>query len=219
MRALRPRKLRRRLLSGLRRRVLGPASHREFVGSQWQEVGRLQLDFLVARGLRPQHVFLDIGCGALRGGVHFIPYLDTGNYLGLDREWALIRRGLRQELPRSVRKAKRPEFVVSDSFEFDRFSRVADMSLAQSLFTHLVAADIERCCARLREYVAPRHEFHATFWSGDSAGNRPRSASLKPFRYSPEELAEIGRQTGWHADYIGEWGHPRGQMMMRFTAR
>jgi hypothetical protein len=209
----------RSVLSRLLRRRLGPASHRQFVGGQWEEVGRLQLDFLVARGLRPHHVFLDIACGALRGGVHFIPYLDAGNYLGVDREWPLIRRGLRRGLPRSLRTAKRPEFIVSDSFEFTRFSKVADISLAHSLFTHLVITDIERCCASLRGYVAPGHQFYATFWLGDSAGNRPQSRSLKPFRYSTEELAEIGRQTGWTPHYIGEWGHPRGQMMMRFTPR
>jgi len=64
--------------------------------------------------------------------------------------------------------------------------------------------------------VAPSHEFYATFWLGDSADNRARSASLKPFRYSTEELAEVGRGTGWEPHYVGGWGHPRGQMMMRF---
>jgi hypothetical protein len=36
----------------------------------------LQLDFRVAQDLRPSHCLLDIACGALRGGVHVIHYLE-----------------------------------------------------------------------------------------------------------------------------------------------
>ena len=28
---------------------------------------------------------------------------------------------------------------------------------------------------------------------------------------------KIGRETGWQARYIGDWGHPRGQEMLEFT--
>src|ERR1700751_5555007 len=103
----------------------------------WERRGQLQFDFLVSRGLRPEHVLLDIACGALRGGVHFIRYLDPGNYLGIEKEAALIRRALAKELPRDVRAEKRPELVVSGDFEFERFSKRANFALAQSLFTHL----------------------------------------------------------------------------------
>src|SRR4051794_24004227 len=44
-------------------------AHRRRVGGRWQELGSLQLDFMVAQGLQPQHRLLDVGCGALRGGV------------------------------------------------------------------------------------------------------------------------------------------------------
>jgi hypothetical protein len=37
--------------------------HRESVGGLWDEIGELQADFLMSRGLRPHHRLLDIGCG------------------------------------------------------------------------------------------------------------------------------------------------------------
>jgi hypothetical protein len=74
--------------------------------------------------------------------VHFIKYLDRGNYLGIEKEQSLIERGLASELPADVRDTEHPEFVVSDSFAFDRFSKQPEFSLAQSLFTHLAAGDI-----------------------------------------------------------------------------
>jgi SAM-dependent methyltransferase len=192
--------------------------HRDYVGGRWDRMGRLQLDFLVGRGLRPDHVFLDIACGPLRGGVHFIQYLDPGNYLGIDKEKVLIRRGLAKELPRQVRREKRPELVVSDAFEFDRFSKRPHYSLAHSLFSHLNAADAERCLMNLRAHVAPEHQFYATFILGTSDENAGRSHARIAFRFSPDELAAIGARNGWLCDYIGDWDHPDNQVMMQFTA-
>ena len=79
---------------------VGGAGHRGYVGGKWDELGRLQFDFMVARGLQPEHVFLDVACGSLRGGVHFIKYLDAGNYLGIDKERALVRRGPGNDISR-----------------------------------------------------------------------------------------------------------------------
>ena len=34
--------------------------------------------------MNPQHKLVDYGCGSLRLGIHFIEYLEAGNYMGLD---------------------------------------------------------------------------------------------------------------------------------------
>jgi hypothetical protein len=197
---------------------VGGAGHRGYVGGKWDEIGKLQFDFMVGRGLAPGDVFLDIACGSLRGGVHFIKYLDPGNYLGIEKEGTLVQRGLAHELSRSVRKDKRPEFVVSDAFEFERFSKQPKFSLAQSLFTHLIPEQIELCMANLRASVPDGHEAYTTFQVGESTSNPPASDDEKRFYYTIAELAAIGERNGWRSDYIGEWGHPRGQVMMRFIA-
>lgn len=184
--AVRRRRLLNRLAGGLGwtlsdgRVGVGVLGHREYVGGMWDEIGKLQFDFMVERGLTPEHVFLDIACGSLRGGVYFIRYLDRGNYLGIDKERALIRRGLSTELPPQVRAEKCPEFVVSDAFAFDRLSKRPDFSLAQSLFSHLTAAEVQCCLANLRTAVVPGHRLYATFNAGESAHNpldRTRMAS------------------------------------------
>ncbi len=192
--------------------------HRDYVGGLWEEMGQLQFDFLVSHGLEPRHTLLDIACGSLRGGVHFIRYLDPGNYLGIEKEAALIKRALAKELPRQVREEKRPELVVSGTFEFERFSKQADFSLAQSLFTHLNEADIDRCLRNLRANVAAGHQLFATFAPG-ARTNEGRSHARGAFLYSPEELEAIGARNGFEPTYIGDWGHPRSQKMMQFTAR
>ena len=36
------------------------------------------------------------------------------------------------------------------------------------------------------------------------------------FHDTPSEMAEFARETGWALRYIGDWGHPRGQVMTQF---
>lgn len=196
-------------------RMLG---HRDYVGGLWEEIGRLQVDFLVAQGLEPAHCLLDIGCGALRGGVHFIRYLDRGNYLGLDKEKTLITLGVEQELGQWLHAWKQPEFVVSASFEFHRFSKRPHVSMAQSLFTHLSADDVGLCLRNLRAFVDRGHRLFATFFEGESVRNRPTSHSHAGFYYSRSEMERFGEQTGWTPVYVGDWRHPRQQMMIRYDA-
>ena len=195
-----------------------PFNHRQYVGGFWTQIGLLQFNFLQAQGLMPSHCLLDIGCGALRGGVHFIPYLDPGNYLGLDCNQSLIEHGIAQELGIPAYEERKPIFVVSDCFEFNRFPKIPHFSIAQSLFTHLVAADICLCLANLRNFVANNHVLFATFYGGLSAHNPKISHSQKGFHYTPGEMEGFGRVTGWKSTYIGHWWHPRHQMMIKYES-
>jgi len=190
------------------------AGHRDFVGGRWLEVSRLQTDFMVKIGLRPEHVLLDIGCGSLRGGVEFISYLHAGNYLGLDSSNRLIQKGIKEELGRRLLKLKSPEFVVSRSFEFEKFSKKPDFALAHSIFTHLSESDIRLCLENLRRFVNPGCRFYATYFIADTP-----HANQKTFRYSLAMVEDFGAKTKWTPNYIGEWGHPENQMMVEYIAQ
>jgi len=186
-------------------------NHRESVGDRWCQIGTLTFDFLFHRGLKPSDVLLDIGCGALRTGVHLIPYLDEGNYLGLDMDGTLIEAGLQYELSQETVTAKKPEFVVSDSFAFTRFSKRPTIAIAQSLFTHLTAADIEACLLNLAEVLDGA--LYATFRRCPLPGQNPKASDPhERFEYTLKEMADLGRT--WTMQYIGPWGHPRRQEML-----
>jgi SAM-dependent methyltransferase len=191
--------------------------HRQYVGGLWDEIGKLQFEFLVSRGLKPNHVLLDIACGSMRAGVHLIPYLDRGNYLGVDKEAMLIERGLAVEIPQDVREAKVPEVIVSDSFDFVRLSKSPDFAIAQSLFTHLPPRHIRRCLRRLREVAPPDCHFYATFFeTSESIRNPRRPHDLMIWYYTRQQMIAFGTETGWSATYLGDWAHPRGQVMVEY---
>jgi hypothetical protein len=200
---------------------IGQMGYRAYVGgsgARWESIGRLQFYFLVDRGLRPEHVLLDVACGALRGGVLFIPYLEPGNYLGIELAADLIKVGINVELGQTLFESKRPEFVVSGAFEFSRFSKRPDFAIAQSLFTHLIKLEIRLCLENLRKVAKENTRFYATFFEVASPVRNPeKSDPHRFFRYSKGEMAEFGTSTGWHPRYIGPWQHPANQMMFEYS--
>lgn len=194
--------------------------HREYVGGMWEEIGRLQFDFLVARGLTPQSVLLDVACGSLRLGRLVIPYLEPSHYLGIEKEEDLVRAGLEKELDPQIAAQKRPEFVISSEFEFDRFSRSADFAIAQSLFTHLPADRIRLCLRKLGSALAADGRFYATFFECERPVKNPRDPHDHGFfRYTRADMIAFGRDAGYTAEYLGAWNHPRGQVMVEYRPR
>lgn len=197
--------------------------HRNYVGGKgeyWDLIGKLQYDFLLKNGLKKDDVLLDVACGSLRLGVHLIPYLNKGNYLGIDKEKLLIELGLLHEIDKNILKVKKPEFVISNKFEFHKFSKVADYAIAQSLFTHLPPPNIHLCLSNLKGFLNKNSVFFATFFlSKIKHNNFENPHDHKKFSYTKNEIIGFGNQNGWKVRIIGDWHHPRKQIMVEFTLR
>jgi ubiquinone/menaquinone biosynthesis C-methylase UbiE len=202
--------------------------HRNKVGGFWEEIGRLQCEFLKRQGLLPEHKFLDIGCGCLRGGIHFIRYLNKANYYGLDINSSLIEAG-KMELTSAGLVDKRPNLIVNGFFEFSRFGVKFNFALALSVFTHLFVNHLSRCLIEVKKVLAPDGKFYATFFQAPYSGHlspilhTPGEVTTKydsdPFHYSYDEIKVLAENAGLVADLIGEWQHPRSQKMLCFSNR
>lgn len=195
------------------------SGHREYVGGDWDRMGKLQFEFMRNHGLRESDVLLDIGCGSLRGGLHFIRYLNCAHYLGLEREEVLIKEGLERELGDNMFRKKAPEFVISTQFEFRKFSKRPTFALAESLFSHLSPEDIGLCLKNLRTFALAGCVFYATFFEcARPQKNYSKSHSHLSFYYTREQMEILGRLHKWKPTYIGEWNHPGGQVMVEYAA-
>lgn len=200
--------------------------HRNFVGGNWDELGPLQFEFLVQQGLRPNHYLLDVGCGALRGGLHFIHYLDPGHYCGFDINASLIDAAW-QELREAGLENRHPRLAVEADFSSARFGQVFDFALAQSVFSHLPINHIVRCLAEMKKTLAPAGVFFATFFEAPGSthlaqiaypdfGGFATSYTKDPYHYSFEEFEWMAGVVGLTVERADSYAHPRGQKMLAF---
>lgn len=202
--------------------------HRAVVGGLWDEMGEKQFEFLVEQGLRPDHHFLDVGCGSLRGGIHFVRYLQPGHYCGLDIQQRLIDAG-RGELEAAGLDPASARLIQDDAFRFGRFDQRFDYALAQSVFTHMPLNTIMRCLAEIERVMQPQGRFYATFFEhpGPRLNTEPLRQSetvtthpdADPFHYDPDVFRWAVEGSTLDVAVIGDWQHPRNQKMLVFTKR
>ena len=206
--------------------------HRDVIGGLWHELGQLQLDFMIREGLKPHHKLLDIGCGSLRGGIHFIRYLDVGNYVGIDPNISLLHAGYEIELASCGLKERMPRENLICTGDFDPpFPDAAfDFALAQSVFTHVTLNTMRKCFERIASKIKVDGAFYATFFeipsnvlSSESFRHDPSGVethgSQDPYHYRFEDLKYAASDRQWTPRYIGGWNHPRGQHIAAFVRR
>jgi len=204
--------------------------HRGLVGGMWDEIGQLQFAYLSANGLTPGARLLDIGCGSLRGGVHFVGYLEPGHYFGLDSNPSLLEAGYEKELgPLGLQdKLPRANLATDGEFRFEGYDEPFDFALAQSLFTHLPINHLRLCLARLWPRMKVGGRFFATFFlmPDDHPIGEPLVHAIggvttrdwrDPYHYYVRDLAYAAEGLPWRLIVRGDWNHPRDQQMVEFV--
>jgi SAM-dependent methyltransferase len=203
--------------------------HRGLVGGMWDEIGRLQFDFVRSRGLAPDMRFLDVGCGCLRGGIHFVEYLEPFHYFGIEMNPALLDAGYRNELqPLGLdRKLPSENLFCSEEFDASGFGVSFDMALALSVFTHLPLRYLKLCLSRLADVVEPGGRFFATFFIAlpdedsfqqivHTPGGVTTHPDSNPFHFRRDEIELSTGGLPWKLEKLETWNHPRDQWMATF---
>ena len=140
--------------------------HRAFIGvpEHYDFIGAMGFNLLTSVGLRQYHKLLDIGCGSLRIGRLFIPYLDKGNYWGIEPNDWLIDEGLQNELGKDILTVKQPHFVRSDKYDTIPDDTQFDYMLAHSIFTHAPLSLVKYWLAFTQKHLTEKGVFVATFF-------------------------------------------------------
>lgn len=132
--------------------------HHSNYGEPWAG-GRDVFEFLAkSTQLTPDSQVLEIGCGTLRVGLHFIRYLNPQHFHCLERDELSLMAAFRYELPSQGLLHKRPLIVRGEDMEFSRFGKetVYDLIYASAVFLHmpdkLVWVGMERLANKLKPY-------------------------------------------------------------------
>jgi SAM-dependent methyltransferase len=131
--------------------------HHSNYGEPWAG-GRDVFEFLAdASALTPTDQVLEIGCGTLRVGLHFIRFLEAGRFHCLERDELSLMAALRYELPAQGLLYKSPMIVRGDDMvDFSKFGDAVmyDLIYASAVFLHvpdkLVWTGLERLAGKLR---------------------------------------------------------------------
>jgi len=186
---------------------IGPDDYRGFVGpaERYDVFSSVQFNLLSSLGLRQHHTLLDIGCGSLRAGRLFIPYLQPGHYFGLEPQDWLIREGIAHEVGEDLIRLKQPVFRNDGDFELTAFGRQFDFILAHSIFSHASQAQIRACLAEARQVMHPDSVFLATYAPGDA--NYEGDEWVLWATYTPERMRELIEEQDLACLPI-DWPHP-----------
>ncbi|MCA8903695.1 MAG: methyltransferase [Rhodobiaceae bacterium] len=203
-------------------------AHREVIGGLWDELGTWQFEFCKQMGLLPAHQMLDIGCGSLRGGVHFVRYLDPNHYAGLDVHASLLDAGYERELgPAGLQdRLDRSRLIASDRFDASSVCKDVDFALAQSVFTHIPLNMIRLCLAQLVGVMRPGGRLFATYFEveeGSPVTLRVERGhgivsqyEANPYHFPFSDLQQAADGLPIAVRRIGDVGHPRGQFVAEF---
>ncbi len=146
----------------------GDAHYRAYVGPpEYYDLSSAStFQLLTLLGLRQHHRLIDVGCGSLRNARLLIPYLNPGNYQGIEPNRWLVEEGIQHELGSDILRAKSPTFVFSESpAEVDQFP-VCTFALANSIFTHASLLQIRSWLAHLAWRLSMAGALIATYIDG-----------------------------------------------------
>ena len=200
------------------------------VGGLWEQLGKLQFEYLVQNGLKPYHFLLDVGCGSLRGGIHFIRYLENGHYFGIDKDTQILDGG-KIELEENNLLSKKPILKIDGNFDFVSLNQKFEYALAQSVFTHIPLSEIKKCLDNVEKVLVDEGKFYATFFENYRKDDSNEPIIIKsddgfrietypdkdPYHYRFSEFEKLVRDTTLSVEYIGDWNHPRYQKIMVFS--
>jgi ubiquinone/menaquinone biosynthesis C-methylase UbiE len=180
---------------------LMPPRGLSFVGrSDFEQTGREFLGhFTELGGLEPSDRVLDVGCGIGRMAIPLTGYLDSGSYAGFDvgREmvaWCTRNVTLRHPCfefiwaPVFNRKYNPFGTLSAAEFRFPYPDSSFDFAFATSLFTHLLAGEVQHYLAETARVLRPGGRCLLTFFllTPESEAEIAAGRAALPFRHPIE---------------------------------
>lgn len=192
----------------------GSKHYTAYVGppSQYDYMGASQFNLLCSLGLREHHKLLDFGCGSLRAGRLLIPYLNSGNYYGVEPNSWLIDDAIEREIGRDLIDIKHPFFSNDESgYCLDLPDGIFDYILAQSIFSHTGKDLLIRIWMSFKKKMKMSGIIAATFiHSHEGEADFSGSGWIYPgcVRYNPASIKSLLREMGFYCQRL-PWYHPR----------
>ena len=187
--------------------------YRAYVGppADYDLIAAMSFNLLTTLGLRQHHSVLDIGCGSLRIGRLLIPYLNSGNYTGIEPSSWLIDEGIRRETGEDQIRLKRPRFCIDDSARSLSPDVLFDFAVAQSIFSHCGLDLVERWLGEASSHLKDCGALAATFLIGevdcaDLGGSTRRQSTIPSGPWRGWRSRRALSSSSWTGSILGSNG-------------
>jgi len=188
----------------------GDEHYRAYVGppQDYDLVSAMVFNLLTILGCRQHHKVLDVGCGSLRNGRLLIPYLNKGNYTGIEPNKWLIEDGINYELGRGQVAIKSPLLFEGSSADVLGVDEMFDFAFAQSIFSHCGLDLIEQWLREVHPHLNEDGVFAATFIKGEQDFDGEGWVYPGCVSFRPKTLGNLARKLGYEFKEL-DWWHPR----------
>lgn len=191
-------------------RHIGDMHYRAYIGppDEYDLVSAMCFNLLTSCGLRQHHRLLDIGCGSLRVGRLLIPYLNTGNYFGLEPNRWLIEDGLRYELGTELIAIRKPTFIYDTDLESLAPEILFDFVIAQSIFSHTAPDLLEQWIKDVSHRLNENGVLFFTVLEGEEECDGTGWIYPECVQYRIDTMAAIVKKYNLEFQLL-DWYHPR----------
>lgn len=149
-------------------------SHLGGGANEWETRGKFQLFFLRQMGLKEGHRLLDVGCGPIRAGEHFIRALGTGDYCGIDYNADFVKVARQIVAGHEELLSKNPRIEHMNGFDLARLDEKFDYVMLFSVLNHCTVDEKKAFFSNIgsvikdttRVYITHAKWFDTTFLTG-----------------------------------------------------
>lgn len=170
-------------------------------GDAWSAAGKAQLAIAIDAGLRPDHLLIEFGCGALSAACWFWRYLEPAKYRGVDPNGWTFEAALTVPDVRRLCESSKADLHQ----KWDGVGR-HDFAFAHSVFTHAgpdVALDILRSA---NKSLLPGCKFAASLLLDERAEPTQQGWHYPgSIRYTFQEFAALADMAGFVAYHRPQW--------------
>lgn len=174
---------------------------------RWNATGKTWFNKLVELGLKPHNVCVDYGCGSLRLGKHLIPFLNSGNYWGVDITDRFYSDGI-EMIDQSILEGKSPHFGVINPQILDQLRQChPDFIVSLAVVIHIHPQEMDGYLDNIISIMQEKTLFAATIECSDQVKQYSSRSFAYTCDYFTRRIAALGGQCEF--EFVGKTLHQR----------
>lgn len=168
---------------------------------EYLETGVTDLEYLKKQGMQPHHRLLDFGCGTLRTGLFVIPYLDPGNYVGVDISETRIEKGCREAENQGIPRDRYRVVTLTGTGLEEIADEKIDYVWSLAVFSHMPSSEWYPILRKLHGQLSDDGKILISY----SHRDKLKRSKFKDFWYTSDHVEKVAAECGYKTTFLDDW--------------